>query len=99
MSTTVMKKPPALANGSAANVVADVRTNPVAQAFWLLRLGFTLAPILFGLDKFAHVLVDWDRYLAPSASSRSSPVSSWPFGRASAATWSPPGSAGSSSTC
>ena len=65
MSTTVMKKPPALANGSAANVVADVRTNPVAQAFWLLRLGFTLAPILFGLDKFAHVLVDWDRYLAP----------------------------------
>ena len=40
-------------------------TNPVAQAFWLLRIGFTVAPILFGLDKFAHVLVDWDIYLAP----------------------------------
>ena len=39
--------------------------NPVYQAFWLLRLGFTAAPILFGLDKFAHVLVDWDQYLAP----------------------------------
>jgi hypothetical protein len=39
--------------------------NPVYQAFWLLRLGFTVAPILFGLDKFAHLLVDWDRYLAP----------------------------------
>lgn len=39
--------------------------NPAAQAFWLLRLGFTVAPILFGLDKFAHVLVNWDRYLAP----------------------------------
>jgi len=26
---------------------------------------FTVAPILFGLDKFAEVLVDWDRYLAP----------------------------------
>ena len=39
--------------------------HPVTQAFLLLRVGFTVAPILFGLDKFAHVLVDWDRYLAP----------------------------------
>ena len=39
--------------------------NPTFQAFWLLRIGLTLAPILFGLDKFAHVLVDWDIYLAP----------------------------------
>ncbi|MGH9117753.1 MAG: hypothetical protein ACRD0A_07700 [Acidimicrobiales bacterium] len=35
------------------------------QAFWLLRIAFTVAPILFGLDKFAHWLVDWDMYLAP----------------------------------
>jgi hypothetical protein len=39
--------------------------NPAYQAFWLLRTGFTIAPIVFGLDKFAHVLVNWDRYLAP----------------------------------
>ena len=39
--------------------------DPVVQSFWLLRLAFTVAPILFGLDKFAHVLVDWDIYLAP----------------------------------
>ncbi len=39
--------------------------DPAYQAFWLLRLGFVVAPILFGLDKFAHVLVDWDQYLAP----------------------------------
>jgi len=39
--------------------------DPAFQAFWLLRIGFAVAPILFGLDKFAHVLVDWDRYLAP----------------------------------
>lgn len=38
---------------------------PAEQAFWILRIGFTAAPILFGLDKFAHVLVNWDRYLAP----------------------------------
>lgn len=42
---------------------ADWR-DPTYQAFWLLRIGFTIAPILFGLDKFAHVLVDWDVYLA-----------------------------------
>src|SRR3954454_20869047 len=39
--------------------------DPLHQAFWLLRIGFTVAPILFGLDKFAHVLVNWDKYLAP----------------------------------
>jgi hypothetical protein len=39
--------------------------NPAYQAFCLLRVGFTAAPILFGLDKYAHVLVNWDRYLAP----------------------------------
>ena len=35
------------------------------QAFTLLRLAFTLAPIAFGLDKFFNVLVDWPIYLAP----------------------------------
>ena len=39
--------------------------NPVTQAFWLLRIGFTVAPIVFGLDKFLDWLVDWRVYLAP----------------------------------
>jgi hypothetical protein len=43
-------------------------SDPTVQAFWLLRVAFTVAPILFGLDKFAHVLVDWDIYLAPEFS-------------------------------
>jgi uncharacterized membrane protein YphA (DoxX/SURF4 family) len=34
------------------------------QAFWLLRIGFTVAPILFGLDKFFNWSVDWPDYLA-----------------------------------
>jgi uncharacterized membrane protein YphA (DoxX/SURF4 family) len=38
---------------------------PARQAFLLLRTVFTLAPILFGLDKFANVLTDWPGYLAP----------------------------------
>ena len=39
--------------------------NPAFQAFALLRIGFTVAPILFGLDKFMDWLVDWRIYLAP----------------------------------
>jgi hypothetical protein len=35
------------------------------QAFLLLRTVFTVAPILFGLDKFAGLLTDWEQYLAP----------------------------------
>jgi hypothetical protein len=64
MSTAVMKAP-SVSDDHAGSSAAAWRTDPVAQAFWLLRIGFTVAPILFGLDKFAHWLVDWDRYLAP----------------------------------
>jgi len=35
------------------------------DAFLLLRTVFTIAPIAFGLDKFAQVLTNWDHYLAP----------------------------------
>ena len=43
-----------------------LRRDPAAQAFLLLRIAFTVAPIVFGLDKFANVLTDdWTRYLAP----------------------------------
>jgi hypothetical protein len=43
-----------------------LRSDPGAQAFMLLRIAFTVAPILFGLDKFAEVMIsDWPKYLAP----------------------------------
>src|SRR3954452_5935854 len=35
------------------------------QAFALMRLAFTVAPIAFGLDKFFNIMVDWPQYLAP----------------------------------
>jgi hypothetical protein len=35
------------------------------QAFQVLYFGFIVAPIVAGLDKFFHLLVDWDQYLAP----------------------------------
>jgi hypothetical protein len=43
-----------------------LRRDPGLQAFTLLRVVFTVAPILFGLDKFAEVMIsDWPKYLAP----------------------------------
>jgi hypothetical protein len=39
--------------------------DPTYQAFLLLRTVFTVAPILFGLDKFFNVMTDWPKYLAP----------------------------------
>jgi uncharacterized membrane protein YphA (DoxX/SURF4 family) len=42
--------------------------NGSRQAFFLLRFGFTVAPIIAGLDKFLHLLTDWDKYLAPAVS-------------------------------
>src|ERR1700709_1468391 len=43
---------------------SDLR-DPAFQAYALLRSVFTVAPILFGLDKFFNVLTDWTVYLAP----------------------------------
>ena len=61
MSTATALRP---TTASTTQELAD----PAYQGFLLLRIGFTVAPILFGLDKFAHVLVDWDIYLAPEFS-------------------------------
>jgi hypothetical protein len=36
-----------------------------SQVFFLLRAGFAVLPILFGVDKFTDVLADWSTYLAP----------------------------------
>jgi hypothetical protein len=45
--------------------VSVLRSDPRAQAFMMLRTAFVVAPIAFGLDKFANVLTDdWTRYLA-----------------------------------
>ena len=40
-------------------------SSPGYQAYQILRLGFIVAPIVAGLDKFFHLLVDWDKYLPP----------------------------------
>jgi uncharacterized membrane protein YphA (DoxX/SURF4 family) len=48
-----------------ARAASATRTDPAHQAYMLLRLAFTVAPIAFGLDKFFNIMVDWTQYLAP----------------------------------
>lgn len=49
-----------LSTGAEAQV-----TSPARQAYQILHLGFTVAPILAGLDKFFNLLVNWEQYLPP----------------------------------
>jgi hypothetical protein len=51
--------------GRAGALSERLAGDPAYQAFWLLRVAFTVAPILFGIDKFANVMVNWEQYLAP----------------------------------
>jgi hypothetical protein len=43
---------------------SDALQRAAVQSFWLLRVGFTAAPILFGIDKFFNWTVHWPDYLA-----------------------------------
>lgn len=48
---------------SSVNSRSVSATRPSYQAYQILRFGFTVAPIVAGLDKFFHLLVNWDQYL------------------------------------
>ena len=48
-----------------SRVASWLHADPGVQAFWALRIGFTVLPIWMGADKFAHLLTNWDRYYAP----------------------------------
>jgi hypothetical protein len=61
-TATVTDRAPA---GGTPSVVERLKEDPGYQAFLLLRIGFAVAAILFGLDKFFDVLVNWEIYLAP----------------------------------
>ena len=37
--------------------------DPAHEALSILRFAFTLAPVIAGIDKFFHFLVNWDQYL------------------------------------
>jgi hypothetical protein len=52
------------ANGTAVSAGSQ-RNDSAYQAYMLLRIAFTVAPIAFGIDKFFNAMVDWEKYLAP----------------------------------
>jgi hypothetical protein len=69
MNTTIDQS-----HGSAAPA-SSIGSSPAHQAFQILHFGFTVAPILAGLDKFFHLLVNWDQYV-PGLVARVSPIPS-----------------------
>jgi hypothetical protein len=66
------------APGAAGSRTSLLAARPAYQAYLVLHVGFTALPILAGLDKFFHLLVDWDMYLAPLVT-RVLPVSGHTF--------------------
>jgi uncharacterized membrane protein YphA (DoxX/SURF4 family) len=69
MSSTTLQTPAreqaaTTGNGRAPATAQRDLSSAAHQAFWLLRIGFTVAPILFGIDKFFNWTVHWPDYLA-----------------------------------
>lgn len=54
-----------MANVITRDVRTDVTGHAERQAYRILHFGFVAAPVIAGLDKFAELLCDWDKYLAP----------------------------------
>ena len=59
---------------TAAAIQTRVTSNRTYQAYQILHVGFAILPIVAGLGKFFHILVNWDMYLAPFIA-RLSPIS------------------------
>lgn len=60
-------------NTSLSKTAALRAASPAYQAFRILQVAFVAAPVLAGLDKFFHLLVNWDQYL-PAVIARLSPI-------------------------
>jgi uncharacterized membrane protein YphA (DoxX/SURF4 family) len=62
----IIETPRLSTSGAKTQGHADV-SGPAYQAYQILRIGFTVAPIVAGLDKFFNLLVNWEQYLPPLA--------------------------------
>ena len=60
-------------NTTLSNTAAHQAASPAYQAFRILQVAFVAAPILACLDKFFHLLVNWDQYL-PAVVAQLSPI-------------------------
>src|SRR6476646_5507579 len=60
-------------HATASTAAGVVVSSPSYQAYRILHFGLVVAPILAGLDKFFHLLVNWDQYV-PGVVAKMSPV-------------------------
>ncbi len=60
----IIDNPTRITSPTRAEAEADV-SGPAYEAYQILRVGFTVAPIVAGLDKFFNLLVNWEQYLPP----------------------------------
>jgi len=60
---TILENKSSLAGAGNREIGREDAGNPAYQAFQILRMGFTVAPILMGLDKFLGLLANWHQYL------------------------------------
>lgn len=65
MSVTTSVRTPGAARGPAVTLAKADWRDARYQAYAIMRLAFTVAPIAFGVDKFFNVMVHWPTYLAP----------------------------------
>lgn len=56
----IMDKPARITSLTEVGAETD---GPAYQAYQILHMGFTVAPIVAGLDKFFNLLVNWEQYL------------------------------------
>ena len=71
MSESIAGRHEDFVGGRTRSAVAG--STPSYQAYQILHVGFVAAPVIAGIDKFLHLLVNWDMYLAP-AIARLSPL-------------------------
>jgi len=60
----IIDSPTRITSRTNVDAEADV-SGPAVEAYQILRVGFTVAPIVAGLDKFFNLLVNWEQYLPP----------------------------------
>ena len=65
MSVNTLRGPISGEASALRRTLNRAREDPAYQAFALLRIGFTVLPIVMGIDKFSNTLVNWEQYLAP----------------------------------
>ena len=66
MSQTIASNAESVFVGHVPGETTSRASMPAYQAYQILHLAFIIAPLAAGLDKFFHILVNWDMYLAPA---------------------------------